>query len=120
MINWIEFNNAHKYYGNEIICEIIDMFEFGDEGENNGYVARLSALKNAIEQKDFISINKIAHSLAGVLGNFYDPVAVTLGKNIEKMGKEQTEEHLAETFAEFESAVHSLFAELDEFRKKNK
>jgi hypothetical protein len=118
MINWEDFENAYKYYKSELVLEIINLFENGEDGKNDGYSQRLVSLKNAIVQNDFVKINEIAHSLKSVILNFYDPVSAQIASRIELMGKEKTENGLGEQFAQLELAANKLMAELNEYRKK--
>lgn len=118
MINWEEFNSNFQYYGNELICEIIDLFELGEEGENNDYQARLDKLSMAIGQEDFFTINRTAHSLKSVIGNFYDPIPVALAGKIMELSDNNIMEGICEAFNELKPAVYSLAAELAEYRKQ--
>lgn len=119
MINWGKFNLAFQYYEKELVIEIIDLFINGEAGEDNGYEARLNILDKAIKQKDYITINLTAHSLKGVIANFYDPVAVELATKLMIMGDEKTDYEMPETFEKLKIATQYLVMELHEYRRQN-
>jgi hypothetical protein len=99
MINWEEFNNAYAYYGNELVIQIIELFVNGDENENPpapSYDERISSITNAIAQKDYPGIKFHAHSLKGVVANFYDPETKELAGILEWMGTQHVNDGLGE------------------------
>jgi len=97
MIDWEEFNNAYKYYGNELVIQIIELFINGDENENSpSYNERISSITNAIAQKDYPGIKFHAHSLKGVVANFYDPEPKDLAGILEWMGTQHVNDGLGE------------------------
>ncbi|MEI6061340.1 MAG: hypothetical protein WCR72_11570 [Bacteroidota bacterium] len=117
MIDWVEFNNQNQYYGKELLCEIIDLFEFGESGKNDSYEARLKMLDEAIRQKDFKKINTTSHGLKSISGNFFDPVFTGLAKKLMVMGDEEIEDGLSENFEQLKIAAANLLVELREYRK---
>jgi hypothetical protein len=116
MINWNQFNEASAYYPPELILEIIDLFEKGEEGKDNGFEARLNQIGDAVSRLDFNAVNIHSHSLKGIIANFYDPVSAQLAHTLMYLSDEKTEEGMAETYAKLKPAVFALFTELDQYR----
>jgi hypothetical protein len=99
MIDWEEFNNQYKYFGNEFVVMLIELYIKGDENENPpspSYDERISSITNAISQKDYPGIKFHAHSLKGVVANFYDPESKELAGILEWMGTQHVDDGLGE------------------------
>lgn len=114
MIDWEEFNNAYKYYGNELVIQIIELFENGDKDDNSpSYNERITSITNAISQKDYLGIKFHAHSLKGVVANFYDPEPKDLAGILEWMGTQHVEDGLSK------DALEMLLTSLEEIGVDN-
>lgn len=111
MINLENFNENFKYYGNDVVVQIIDMF-VEDHQED------LIMINQNINNKDFLSLRFNAHHLKGSIANFMDPVTTELTRKLEEMGENKTEDGLAETFSELQLAAGILLNELLNHRKK--
>lgn len=111
MINLENFNENFKYYGNDVVVQIIDMF-IKDHQED------LKMIEQNIINKDFLSLKFNAHHLKGSIANFMDPETTELTRKLEEMGENKTEDALAETFAELQLAASVLLKELLNHRKK--
>ena len=111
MINLENFNENFKYYGNDIVVQIIDMF-IEDHKED------LKMIGQNINNKDFLSLRFNAHHLKGSVANFMDPVTTELIRKLEEMGDNKTENGLAETYEELLSATKILLKELLMQREK--
>jgi HPt (histidine-containing phosphotransfer) domain-containing protein len=111
MINLENFNENFKYYGNDVVVQIIDMF-VEDHQED------LKMINQNINNKDFLSLRFNAHHLKGSIANFMDPVTTELTSKLEEMGETKTEDGLVETFDELQSAAKVLLKELLKHRKQ--
>ena len=111
MINLENFNENYKYYGNDVVVQIIDMF-IEDHQED------LKMIEQNITNKNFLSLRFSAHHLKGSIANFMDPETTELTRKLEEMGENKTEDALAETFAELQFAASVLLKELLNHRKK--
>lgn len=111
MINLENFNENFKYYGNDVVVQIIDMF-IEDHQED------LKMIGQNINNKDFLSLRFNAHHLKGSLANFMDPVTTELTRKLEEMGDTKTEDGLSETYEELLSAAKILLKELLLHREK--
>lgn len=111
MINLENFNENFKYYGNDVVVQIIDMF-IEDHQED------LKMIGQNINNKDFLSLRFNAHHLKGSLANFMDPVTTELTRKLEEMGDSKTEDGLTETYEELQSATQTLLKELLLHREK--
>jgi hypothetical protein len=99
MINWEEFNNQYKYFGNEFVVILIELFIKGDEYENPpapSYDERIFSLTQAIAQKDYPGIKFHAHRLKGTVSLFYDHEAADLSGILELMGTQHVDEGSSE------------------------
>jgi len=105
MINLENFNENFKYYGNDVVVQIIDMF-IEDHQED------LKMIEQNITNKDFLSLRFNAHHLKGSVANFMDPETTELSRKLEEMGENKTEDSLAETFTELQLATKILLKEL--------
>jgi len=110
MINLENFNENFKYYGNDVIVQIIDMF-VEDHQED------LKMIGQNISNKDFLSLRFNAHHLKGSVANFMDPETTELTRKLEEMGENKTEDGLSEIFTELQLATKVLLKELLDHRK---
>jgi HPt (histidine-containing phosphotransfer) domain-containing protein len=111
MINLENFNENFKYYGNDVVVQIIDMF-VEDHQED------LKMIGQNISNKDYLSLRFNAHHLRGSIANFMDAEATELTRRLEEMGETKTNEGLEETYTELQSAAQILLKELLNHRKK--
>ena len=111
MINLENFNENFKYYGNDVVIQIIDMF-IEDHQED------LKMIGQNINNKDFLSLRFNAHHLKGSVANFMDPVTTELTRRLEEMGDSKTEDGLADIYEELQSAIEILLKELLMHREK--
>jgi HPt (histidine-containing phosphotransfer) domain-containing protein len=110
MIDWEKFNYTYQYYGNEVVCEIIDIFE-------EEYEERMATLEQNISGKDFANIKFNAHSLKGVIANYMDPEPVEHARKLEELGENKIEEGLSESFEKLKLTSFTLLNELLKYRK---
>ncbi len=97
MINWEELKGVYKSYGNEILIQIIELFDKGEKATNSpSYKERINSITNAINQKDYPGIRFHAHSLKGVVVNFYDHETEELAGILEWMGTQHVNDGLSE------------------------
>jgi len=95
MIDWEKFNNAFKYYGDDLKFEIIQLFEHGNLEDNDpSYEDRITSITEAIRTKDFAGLKFHAHSIKGVVANFYDKEPYEIAALLEKMGAQKTPESI--------------------------
>jgi HPt (histidine-containing phosphotransfer) domain-containing protein len=113
MINWEEFNNQYKYFGNELVVLLIELFINGDENEkppSPSYDERISSITDAISHKDYAGIKFHAHSLKGVVANFYDPESKELAGILEWMGTQYVDDGSSD---EAKKAMEELLTSLN-------
>lgn len=111
MINLENFNENFKYYGNDVVVQIIDMF-VEDHQED------LKMIRQNIENKDFLSLRFNAHHLKGSVANFMDPETTELTRKLEEMGEKRTEDGLTEIFDKLQASARVLLEELLNHRNK--
>jgi HPt (histidine-containing phosphotransfer) domain-containing protein len=105
MINLENFNENFKYYGDEVVVQIIDMF-VEDHQED------LKMIGQNIKNRDFLSLRFNAHHLKGSIANFMDPETTELTSKLEELGETKTDEGLAETYGKLQAAAKILLREL--------
>jgi HPt (histidine-containing phosphotransfer) domain-containing protein len=110
MIDLENFNENFKYYGKQVVCEIIDIFA-------EEYPDRMISLQKSVADEDFDEIKFNAHSLKGVIVNFMDPEPIELARKLEEMGENKTDVGLTETFEKLRYSTLNLLNELKEYRK---
>jgi HPt (histidine-containing phosphotransfer) domain-containing protein len=88
---------------NEFLKELMEIF-------NSDYPQKLAAIYQAIKEKDFKTLNEIAHGLKGAAGNLFLTKIYELTLELEKKGKENKIEGAEEIYKELEE-------ELEQFRK---
>jgi HPt (histidine-containing phosphotransfer) domain-containing protein len=111
VIDWVQFNENFQYYDKEIINEIINIF-FEE------YDSRITILEKNIEEKDFTSLAFNAHSLKSVIANYMAPKALELTRQLEEMGRKNSEEGIKDLLDELKTTTKELVVELKEYLKK--
>ncbi len=71
----------------------------------NNYLTELKELYEAIEQRDFYSIERMAHKLKSELGNFHSQNGIDAARNIEQMGKNKK---IDKALSEFERLAEQM------------
>lgn len=100
--------NTHFAGGEEMIGELVDIFA-------GTYPDIVEELKTSIVKEDFEVIERSAHSLKGMVANFF---AESIKENclaIEKMGKEKALNDVNTKVAQIESDIKTLLEELKDF-----
>lgn len=87
----------------EFLKELIDIF-------SSDYPQKLSQISQAIKEKDFKTLNEVAHGLKGASGNLFLTKVSELALELEKRGKENKIEGAEEIYQE-------LKEELEKFRE---
>jgi HPt (histidine-containing phosphotransfer) domain-containing protein len=105
MIDRQKLNQNFQYFDKETIIEIIDIF-FSE------YPERVEKIQNNINAKDFIQLKFNAHSLKGVVANFFDPVTIDLTRKLDERAKSQDSQGLQKLFEDLKSACEKLMEEL--------
>ena len=85
----------------DFLREIIDMF-MAD------YPEMLKHIQDAIRAEDAPALQRTAHALKGMLGNFQVETAAQKAYTLEKMGSEGTLEHAADIYAQLSAELDSL------------
>ncbi len=110
MIDRTTFTNMYENFDKEVIDEIIEIFI-------REYPTRIKELEKDIQAHDFDSLAKHAHSIKGVIANFYDEDARQMAFQLEKKGKSLDSSGLDEDLLLLKKACEHLMAELNEIRK---
>jgi HPt (histidine-containing phosphotransfer) domain-containing protein len=78
MINRENFVNGFKAFDKSVVLEIIDLFI-------EEYPDRIAKLTASIKEKDYAALKFAAHSLKGVVSNFFDPQVVDQARELENL-----------------------------------
>ncbi len=111
MINRIQFSNTYQNFDNSVVCEIIDIYI-------EELPKRLKDIQLDITNHDFEQLVKDAHSIKGVIANFYDETARHLAYTLEEKGKAKDPDGLTSVFGDFRLACESLAIELMSLKKE--
>ena len=109
MIDRQKLNQNFQYFDKETIIEIFDLFA-------SEYPERAEKIQKNIDEKDFIQLKFNAHSLKGVVANFYDPVTIELTRELDEKAKIKDGEGLQILFEELKTACIKLLDELTALR----
>jgi HPt (histidine-containing phosphotransfer) domain-containing protein len=112
VIDWTQFNDNFQYYDKEIIAEVINIFL--EEYEN-----RINSLQKNIDERDYSSLAFNAHSFKSVIANYMAPKAFELIRNLEELGKNNSDNGINEVFMELKSTMQELLLELKDYLQKN-
>jgi two-component system sensor histidine kinase/response regulator len=85
----------------DFLKEVIDMF-IAD------YPEMLNNINDAIQANDALALQRTAHALKGMLGNFQVETAAQKAYDLEKMGSEGTLEQAADIYAQLSAELDSL------------
>ncbi len=110
MVDKATFTAMYENFDKEVVVEIIDIFI-------KEYPERMAQLQNDIHAGDLDSLYKHAHSLKGVIANFYDEDARQLALALETKGKTHDATGVEDLFIQLKTACESLLAELTLLRK---
>jgi HPt (histidine-containing phosphotransfer) domain-containing protein len=111
MINRALFASTYQNFDNSVVCEIIDIYI-------EELPERMTALQFDIKNPDFEQLVRDAHSIKGVIANFYDETARHLAYRLEEKGKAKDSDGLVALFSEFRIACESLAIELQSIKKE--
>jgi HPt (histidine-containing phosphotransfer) domain-containing protein len=100
-----------QYFDKSIVVEIIDIFI--DE-----YPERMSDLKNDIDQKDFTKLKFDAHSLKGVIANFFAAEPQQHARDLEIKGSTSDAEDLEEIYHKLLSTASDLLEDLKSLKSR--
>ncbi len=112
MIDRIKFDDYVSQYGNQFFAEeIIDtFFSIFDE--------RVEIIKKHVADRNFIGLEKAAHSIRSATCSFWDPVSLHDSAILEQKARNCEEAGLDEAFQMFEVSIKLLLSELKEIRKE--
>lgn len=105
------FSANYEIFDKEIVREIIDIYI-------QEYPDRMVNLKKNIEENDFESLYKNAHSLKGVTANFFDNDTEELARQLESKGKQEDGSGLQEIYDQLKHTSEKLIDELKELKKE--
>ncbi|MDO9510774.1 MAG: Hpt domain-containing protein [Bacteroidales bacterium] len=110
MIDRATFTGMYENFDKEVVVEIIDIFI-------NEYNDRIATLQANITDNNTDSLYKNAHSIKGVIANFYDDEARDLAYKLEQKGKNGDMSGITEIFVNFKTASRNLLNELTELKE---
>lgn len=105
------FMETFQYFDKSIVVEIIDIFI-------EEYPQRMSDLKKDIDQKDFTKLKFDAHSLKGVIANFFAAEPQQHARDLEIKGSASDAEGLEETYQKLALTVSDLLEDLKSLKPR--
>lgn len=109
MIDKVTFSDMYENFDKEVVVEIIDIFL-------NEYDDRIASLHEDIITGNADSLYKHAHSIKGVIANFYDEDSRDLAYQLEQKGKKGDLSDITVIFENFKTASAALLQELKDLR----
>lgn len=110
MINREKFKENFRYYDNEVVVEIMDIFL-------HEYADNLEVLQQSVDQLDFDAINHKAHAMKGVV-SYMSPELSELCFKLEKMGKDKNSHDLQLAFRLLKEGILEIVPELKTIRQE--
>lgn len=110
MIDKEAFRENFKYYDNEVIVQIMDIF-FEE------YAGNLEVIQKSILEKDFVTLNQKAHGLKGVVAYMSEELS-SLCFELETKGQEKNANGLQATYDTLKAGVLEMVDELTSLRKE--
>jgi len=110
MIDHKKFDETFQYFDNDVILDIIDLYEKELPG-------RLDTIYKNILEKDFEHLEFNAHSLKSITGAFMDPVPSNLARQLEEIAHDRTDQDLDGIYAELKLSSEALLRELNEMKQ---
>ena len=110
MIDKEVFTENFKYYDNEVIVQIMDIFL----GE---YAGNLEVIQKSIQEHDYVTLNQKSHGLKGVVAYMSEELS-DLCQQLETKGKENNGKGLQPIFDQLKGGILELVEELVSLRKE--
>jgi protein-histidine pros-kinase len=105
MIVNIENLKVHFDGDDELILELLDVFE-------STYPKTLASLENAIHEKNYSDLELHAHTLKGMIANFFAPELKEAAFILEKSGRESAEIDFNPSLTQLKSQLPDLIQEV--------
>lgn len=109
IINKEKFQENFKYFDNEIIIEVIDMFI-------NEFPVRMAEIKKNIDELDMPSLKFNAHSIKGVIANFMAELPQSYAKQLEEKGKHNDSSDLEPLYKGLFESTSEMIDNLNELK----
>lgn len=104
-----KFQENFKYFDNEIIVEVINIFI--DE-----FPERMGAIKKNIEESDMQSLKFNAHSIKGVIANFMAELPQSYAKQLEEKANFNDNSDLEELYVGLHESTSEMIDNLEELK----
>jgi two-component system sensor histidine kinase/response regulator len=95
----------------ELLAELATLFLGGVSGQ-------LAALRTAIDERDSKTVQEVAHSLKGEVGNFAAPSAFEAALRLETLGRENNCAPMDEAYRALEASIRALTAALSNLNRQ--
>ncbi len=105
------FTETFQYFDSSIVLEIIDIFI-------QEYPARIASIRNDIANGDFARLKFDAHSLKGVVANFFAHTAQQHARDLEMKGAAKDGEGLHQLADALDLACHELIEDLNTMKNR--
>ncbi len=100
--------NVHFDGDEELIGDLLEVFE-------STYPDTLNAIKTSAGENDYSNLELHAHTLKGMIANFFAQELKEYAFSLEKMGREKTAEGAEEYIAKLEAGLPELVKEIRSF-----
>lgn len=112
----IDYHSLTEHYGDdiEILTDLFDVFK-------ESCAESLEGLKVAMDNNDFEKIELHAHTLKGMIANFFAQSIQADAGVLENIGRTKSElTHGKEVLTQLDEGIKELYKEIEDFINKNK
>ena len=103
------FSETFQYFDKGIVLEIIDIFI-------QEHPARIESIRSSIANRDFTKLKFDAHSMKGVIANFFAATPQNFAKELETKGTNMDDTNLELLLDQLEASTHELVEDLNEMK----
>ncbi len=113
VINETSFKETFQYFDKSIVLEIIELFIAE-------YPERIAAIKNDIASRNFDSLKFNAHSIKGVIANFFATEPQKFARELETKGTHKEGNGLEELVLQLDQSCLQLIEDLQQMKEQFK
>lgn len=113
VINETSFKETFQYFDKSIVLEIIELFIAE-------YPERIAAIKNDIASRNFESLKFNAHSIKGVIANFFATEPQQFARELETKGTHKEGNGLEELVLQLDQSCLQLIEDLQQMKEQFK
>lgn len=111
VIDETSFKETFQYFDKSIVLEIIELFI-------TEYPERIASIKNDIASRNFDSLKFNAHSIKGVISNFFATIPQQFARELESKGAAKDGSGLEELLLQLDLSCLQLIEDLQQMKEQ--